>query len=387
MKENIVKIFESISNVIILSLLILAAISHSGRFCGKTFEEWKSINEKKEKIELPPTPTKDILTKCGYDSFSLKSKSENSWKLSNGTIILSTQPYSNDIRGYAGPIHLYIFKNEDGIIEAVYPYKHYETPSFMGDVKRHGMIDQWIGVNTAAIDEFQPETLTGATMTCSAINESIIQTISSGNIEASKWAKLITLENIAAILVILSGAFMSFYAVKRKWLRIIQLSLNILVLGFWTGKFISLGILISWFKNGFDFVTGLVVMLMLILGILLPVLFKRNSFYCTWICPFGAAQELLGKVNRRKIRIKKRVMKVLNYSRTVITLLVFFSMWVSMGLELAQYEAFTIFLLGRASTAVLVIAILGLLSSIFINKPYCRFVCPTGQILDWIKKL
>jgi hypothetical protein len=386
MKKNITKIFESFSNVIILSLLILAAVSHSGRFWGKSFEEWQTLNSHEEKIDLPPAPSKEILKQYGYNFVEIEAIDDYSWELSDGTTVLSTQPHSDKIRGFAGSIHLYIFQNNEGVIQAVHSYKQYETPSFMADIEKAGIIKQWQGISADKLEGFKPETLTGATMSSDAINESIMQTMSAGNIESNKWSKLVTIENIAAIFVVLLGAFMSFYAVKRKWLRIIQLSLNVLVLGIWCGKFISLEILFSWFTNGFDFVTGFVVMLMLALGLILPIFFKRNAFYCTWVCPFGAAQELLGKVSKKKVKFNKSTMKILNHSRTFITLLILFSMWVSMGLELAQYEAFTVFLFGRASTAVLVIAILGLASSIFINKPYCRFVCPTGKILDWTKK-
>lgn len=46
-----------------------------------------------------------------------------------------------------------------------------------------------------------------------------------------------------------------------------------------------------------------------------------------------------------------------------------------------DYELFTAFLYTSASVWVIVLAVLFLVLSVWVPRPYCRFVCPTGSLL------
>ena len=46
-----------------------------------------------------------------------------------------------------------------------------------------------------------------------------------------------------------------------------------------------------------------------------------------------------------------------------------------------DYELFTAFLYTSAPIAVTVIAALFLVLSVWVPRPYCRFVCPTGTLI------
>ncbi|MFI3285411.1 MAG: 4Fe-4S binding protein [Rikenellaceae bacterium] len=61
-------------------------------------------------------------------------------------------------------------------------------------------------------------------------------------------------------------------------------------------------------------------------------------------------------------------------------------MWLGVGFELMDYEIFSAFIISSASTAVLVMAALFLILSLFIQKPYCRFGCPTGALITMAQK-
>lgn len=105
-----------------------------------------------------------------------------------------------------------------------------------------------------------------------------------------------------------------------------------------------------------------------------------------WVCPFGAAQELAGKITKRRVHLGKKTIKILNNSKEIITLIVFISMWLGLASDILDYEPFTAFIFNNASVAVFIIAGLSLITAIFIPRPWCRFVCPAGQILKWIHK-
>ena len=48
-----------------------------------------------------------------------------------------------------------------------------------------------------------------------------------------------------------------------------------------------------------------------------------------------------------------------------------------------DYELFTAFLFTAASWVVVVFAAVVLVLSVFVPRPYCRFVCPTGTLLKF----
>jgi polyferredoxin len=145
--------------------------------------------------------------------------------------------------------------------------------------------------------------------------------------------------------------------------------------------------LLGWTANGMNLLTSLVVILMLTLAIVMPLFFNKKAYYCTWICPFGAAQELAGKLNRKKWQPGKKSMRVLKHLQTAITLSLFFSLWMGMATDIVNYEPFSAFLFRHASPIVLGIAGLSLLMAIITPRPWCRFACPTGQVLNWINKM
>jgi len=140
----------------------------------------------------------------------------------------------------------------------------------------------------------------------------------------------------------------------------------------------------GWISNGTNIITGGVVLFMFLLALIMPLFFKKKSYYCHWICPLGSAQELAGKLSKRKISISQRVLKYLNYSQEFITLLLFFALWLGLATDITDYEPFSAFLFQHASWGVISIAVLSLVTAIFTPRPWCRFACPTGQLLNWL---
>ena len=49
--------------------------------------------------------------------------------------------------------------------------------------------------------------------------------------------------------------------------------------------------------------------------------------------------------------------------------------------EWMDYEVFSAFVFQTASAFVLVLGIVVVVLSLFVPRPYCRFVCPTGTLL------
>ena len=126
--------------------------------------------------------------------------------------------------------------------------------------------------------------------------------------------------------------------------------------------------------------------------IIITVFVWGRGLFCGWLCPFGSLSELLYKLGaavglqRFQFKLSQRVhdwLKLIKYAAFLLLLAV--SMF-SMGLAemLAEIEPFkTTFLVGITNRtwpyALFAASLLGL--SIFMERPFCKYLCPLGAAL------
>ena len=185
----------------------------------------------------------------------------------------------------------------------------------------------------------------------------------------------------AALLVLASAAALPVFARSRSY-RTLQLSLDVAVLGFWNGTFLSTASLVGWVAEGLppDRIELASALLMLAMAFLWP-LFGRPSHYCLWACPFGAAQELAGRLFARKSRLpQEAVRRLASLRRALWSLLVLLSLCAGWS-QWMEWEIFAAFAWRTVPVLLLAVASLFVAASAFVHRPYCRFVCPTGTFL------
>lgn len=306
------------------------------------------------------------------------------WKVKDGRVIYGSIPYGKDIIGYSGPTPVYIVE-KDGRIEQVVAGTNSESSEFFGTLYDQHFFDKWRGMTLDETATAQVDAVSGATYSSTAVLKTVRTT-------ASKVAKLdlteeaqtspFTMKNVMGMMSLLIGLFVAFFR-KGKFWRILQLLLNVVILGFWCGCFLSMSLFVGWLSHGVHPLEAIVVFVMLILAVIIPFISKKKNYYCLYVCPFGSAQELMGLFGFPKWKIPPRVMSFLRYTRRAILWVLLGLMWMGVAFKLMDYEAFSAFLFDKAKTEVLVLAGIFLLLSLFVNRPYCRFVCPTGQLLSW----
>ena len=111
-----------------------------------------------------------------------------------------------------------------------------------------------------------------------------------------------------------------------------------------------------------------------------------RALFCGWLCPFGALQELLNKL-AIKIGIKQKFLKSkidlnMKYVKYFVLLIVATSFLYSfdIGLKASSVEPFKTAITFRFNApllALLWVSIL-LIIGLFIERAYCRFLCPLG---------
>ncbi|MFA8300981.1 MAG: 4Fe-4S binding protein [Hyphomicrobiales bacterium] len=382
--------FEKLANTVIILLLLAALVSYKGKLLGKKSKDY-FLNDQKEKSYSPPSPK--LLKSIGLSSHIIDEVDKGIWniKSEDNTLwgkAITTRLYAEKIRGYSDHITSLIFINKANIIEKVVIQSHTETPAFLNDAIKNGILKQWEGIDIENYNSFNADAISGSTLSSNAINLSIQKTLKSLNKRDNSHSPLFKLstKTVIAILVILFGLLISIIRPKNKKLRTFQLLINTIILGLYCGQFISLNLIMTWLSNGVSIYTNLSLLIIVILAIILPLMGK-TKYYCTWVCPLGATQELAGKISKRKWKIQKSFYVILKHTQKVITIGIFLLLWLGVGFEILQYEPFTAFIFQNASTMMIILVISIVLISIKVDKPWCRFICPTGQVLKWMEKI
>ncbi len=182
------------------------------------------------------------------------------------------------------------------------------------------------------------------------------------------------------ILIILSLIFVSLKLYK---LRFFTLLFSLAILGFYFGgclcpiSYIGKLFSVQFLSIAFYIFLGLVIFISII------TLFKGRVF-CGWVCPHGALQEFIYKVKAKKIEKIENYLKYIKY-------FVFASVVVLSFIYSKNYfcEVYPFKVLYNISGTgfILIFAIIIFFISIFIYRPFCRFICPFGAYLGLISKL
>ena len=359
-----------LSLVVVMLVLSAAAILRDGRIFGhdlrQTHAAVASVAQGSDTLEVQP----------------------------DGTFVVNTRVLAKDVQGYGGPVPLKIHIDKDGRLTAIEAEPNAESPSFFDHAKE--LFSRWQG---KTIDEAMAEdvdAVSGATFSSKAIIRNVqrglayakqhgladggkgAQEESAERTVATGW----TLGSIVALIAVLLGAVVPLFTNNRR-LHLVQLVVNVVVLGLWTGTFVSYTLFLRLFAGGVSLSaigTLAAPLLMLIVALLYP-LAGKSGHYCAHVCPFGSAQELAGKLSRRKLRITPRVLHVLTALRNLLWGVLMALLLTGTCSAWIDYELFTAFIYSSASVWVIVLAVLFLVLSVWVPRPYCRFVCPTGALM------
>ncbi len=212
---------------------------------------------------------------------------------------------------------------------------------------------------------------------------------------------------VLALILFLQQSFVRRPRLWR-WGRIGFLSVTLVWLGWIAGGQLSIVHVIAFVQSllsGFHWETFLIepVVFMLWSFVALGVLFWGRGVFCGWLCPFGALQELTNEIAQRlsvpQIQVPQVVQErlwVIKYTLFVAILgLSFYSM--ERALVLAEVEPFKTamsMLFLRAWPFVLFVAVI-LVAGLFIERFYCRYLCPLGaalaipaklKLFDWLSR-
>ena len=366
-----------LSLVVVVLILAAAAILRDGRILGHDLRKAHEATAlKNDTLEVTP----------------------------DGAFVVNTKPLAKDVQGYGGPVPLKIHI-KDGRVAAVEAEPNAESPDFFNRAKE--LLNHW---QNKSVDEALAEevdAVSGATFSSRAIIANMQRGLayakqhgqwgedgsvgalgtSASPIEGGSAGALETsAPPIVALIVVLLGAVVPLFYNNRR-LHLVQLAVNVVVLGLWTGTFVSYTLFLRIFAGGVSLsaIGALAAPLLMLIVALIYPLAGRSGHYCANVCPFGSAQELAGKLSRRKLRITPRVLKLLSVLRNLLWGVLMALLLTGTCTAWIDYELFTAFLYSSASVWVTVLAALFLVLSVWVPRPYCRFVCPTGALIKSVE--
>ncbi len=126
---------------------------------------------------------------------------------------------------------------------------------------------------------------------------------------------------------------------------------------------------------------GYTIPLTALLFFIIPLLFALSygRVFCAGVCPLGAIQELTGF---SPVKLPKTVEVILaSVPFVYLALAVLFSATNSTFL-ICRYDPFVGIFRLDAPYTMIIFGVLLLLAGIFVNRPYCRFLCPYGVLLN-----
>lgn len=299
--------------------------------------------------------------------------------LDDGTIVINTTALGKDIIGYSGPVPLEIYI-KDGKVTQVKDLANKETPEFFEQTKV--LLNKWNGKTIEEAQTQKVDAVSGATFTSRAIIENVRAGLQYASKNAVKPSLLDKIDHspkaiIGLIVVIMAAIIPLFY--NNKHYRTLQLLLNVGVLGLWCGTFLNWSMFIGYMSSGINVWISMIPIVMLITAFVYP-LFGKKNYYCAHVCPFGSAQDLAGKTNKKKTKLGHKTAKWLGYFRQALFALLMILMLSGVWFKWIDYELFSAFIFQSASAVVIALAVVFILMSVFIPRPYCRFVCPTGTL-------
>lgn len=308
---------------------------------------------------------------------------------------LRTMPHSKEVIGYSGPTDALLVFGKKSEVLGVAIRHSYDTPSHVEDVKLDLLfMESWNGMSREEIAAIEDPgkagiyAVSGATRTSEALIESISQRLKAeeGEAPTSKWS--VGWKDFALIGFLLVGCLFAFWKNKKfqKWRWLFSLA-TIGILGFWMGDLIAQSLLVGWMESRIPWEATPGLAIFVIATFLIPW-FTRQPVYCQFICPHGNLQRWARKVMpaRWKFRIGDEGKFVFRWLPPVLLAVVLLVSFWHLNFDLAGLEPFDAYLLGGAGLATILVAVAGLVISLFIPMAYCSYGCPTGWLLEFVRR-
>ena len=332
----------------------------------------------------------------------MRAQRKDQWEVLDGQgrivgIAMRTAPASDSIIGYKGPTDTLLLLDPTGKeLRGIRLRKSYDTPRYAGDVRddsyflnrfNHMTLDKLAGLdfNAAKI-----EGVSGASETSWAVAEGLkrrAKSLQESPAPGFQWLSGVRWrwQDTGHVLVVVSTLIMAFTRLRGlAWARHLHHGLLVAYVGVLVGEMLSQALLAGWAKHGTPWRSAPGLVLLGVVALLGPVV-TRRQLYCHHICPHGALQQLVARRLRWQWRLPAGLSRWLERVPFMLLAAVLFCVALGRGFDLNGIEPFDAYVWKVAGLSSIVIAVAGLIASLFVPLAYCKYGCPTGAVFKLLR--
>lgn len=306
-----------------------------------------------------------------------------------------TSPHADHMMGYQGPTDVLMVLDPAEILIGSAIRDTYDNQPYVGYLTEDEyFLNTFKGFDLGELSridlvEMGVIEVTGATKTSTTVAEALIHAAEEvGKIRRPPAPRpLIDLSprDLGTAAVVIVGLLIAFTRLRgRRWLRVAFQIVLVIYLGFINADMLSQALLIGWTQNGVAWKAAPGLVLLTAAALIAPV-FTGRQVYCTHLCPYGAAQDWLARRLPWQIPVKGRLDTALAALPVVLLALIVVVAMTHLPLSLVGLEPFDAFVFRIAGWASLTVALVGLTASLFVPRAYCRYGCPTGAMLKYLR--
>ena len=307
--------------------------------------------------------------------------------------VVRTLPDADKILGYCGITDtLVALSPEQRVLGFTIRWSE-DTKTHVADVMAdrhfrktwHGMA--WEEVAAMDLKRAGVEGVSGATMTSLAVAEGVVHRFRVSQGEMRPPPARFGTRDLGLGVIVLLGGWLTFTKQpgRERWRRWFQW-LVIGYLGFLNGDLLAQSLLAGWAKSGIAWRVAPGLVLLAAAAFILPWAAKR-PIYCQQLCPHGALQELVARHTPASWRLSlpKSLDRALRLVPGALLAFVLLVVMLPLEFDLAGLEPFDAYVIRSAGAATLAVALAGLLVAPLVPKAYCKYGCPTGALLEFMR--
>lgn len=171
---------------------------------------------------------------------------------------------------------------------------------------------------------------------------------------------------------------------SRTWARRAFQLVLIGYVGVVNGQILSQSLMAGWAESGVPWRLAPALALLLAAALIIPWA-TRRQLYCSQICPHGAAQEWVGRLVKWRLPVPRGVDRGFRWLPPLLIAFVLIVTMFTVPIDKADVEPFVAYQIWQATWVSIAIAVGGLVVAAFVPMAYCKYGCPTGLVLSFVR--
>jgi len=299
-----------------------------------------------------------------------------------------------EVGGYAGEVDVLVGMDWEGRITGAAIIGHSENREYVDRIVQAGLLGRFVG-RRAGEDFGDIEAVTGATITSQAIIDDVRTAAKAvydhimgrskagaavtSFLERSSWPK--GLGALAMVVLAVTSVSMP----SRRWLRALSLAGAFVIVGLWLNSPITIGNVVDARNAGLPWLYNLPLAILMLFALVAAL--AKGNLYCSYVCPFGALQEGAARLSPRKIVPDKRLTRGMRWLRWIMAIVAIYAIAALGSDAMRTVEPFSLLFMRYPDSVTIVQAGVVVAASLFVRRVWCRYLCPTGLVLDIFAQL